>query len=55
MPDTLFAFEDFVNMDLLTSLLHDLPLFLGYGFVAMTVLLFISFGVFKAFTFVKDL
>lgn len=47
--------DNYINLDILKAIFDKLILFVGTGFVTMTILIFISFGVFKAFTFVRDL
>lgn len=45
--------EDLLNMELLDSFQTLLPLFFCTGFAAATILILITFGIFKAFSFLR--
>ncbi len=45
--------EDFLNIELLDSFQTLLPLFFCTGFAAATLLILITFGIFKAFSFLR--
>lgn len=50
-----FLLDQYVNGQIITEVLSDLSLYIGYGFIAMTVLIFITYGIFKAFSFLREL
>lgn len=50
------AIDNYISMEVIETITSDfMSLTIGGGFIITTLFIFITFGIFKAFTFFKDL